>query len=99
MVAPDGRGRSSVAQGVTGLEHQRKSYTVRQVEEFWVSDKSGHCCQIPQRMERYCFLREEFDGRKTGERLRSLGFPLKVGVGNDAPAFNTTDLAGLVFFF
>lgn len=35
---------------------------------------------------------------KTGERLRSLGFPLKVGVGNDAPTFNTTDLASLVFF-
>ena len=35
---------------------------------------------------------------KTGERLRSLGFLLKVGVWNDAPAFNTTDLAGLVFF-
>jgi hypothetical protein len=34
---------------------------------------------------------------KTGERLRSLGFPLKVGVGNDAPTFNTTDLAGPVF--
>jgi hypothetical protein len=35
---------------------------------------------------------------KTGERLRSLGFPLAMGVGNDAPTFNTTDLAGLVFF-
>lgn len=23
---------------------------------------------------------------------------MKVGVGNDAPTFNTTDLAGLVFF-
>ena len=35
---------------------------------------------------------------KTGERLRSLGFPLAMRVGNNAPTFNTTDLAGLVFF-
>jgi len=37
---------------------------------------------------------------KTGgrERLFPLGFPLEVGVGNDAPTFNATDLAGLVFF-
>src|SRR6185503_5904500 len=69
-----------------------------QVEEFWVSDKSGHCCQIPQHMSRDCFLCEEFDGCKNRrERLRSFGFPLKVGVGNDAPTFNTPDLAGPVF--
>jgi hypothetical protein len=43
-----GRGRSSVAQGLTGLEHERESCTTRQVEEFRVSDKSGDCCQIPQ---------------------------------------------------
>ena len=40
---------------------------------------------------------EEFDRRKTGERLRSLGFPLAMRVGNNAPTFNTTDLAGPVF--
>ncbi len=32
-----------------------------------------------------------------GERLRSLGFPLEVRIGNDAPTFNTAHLAGLVF--
>ena len=29
--------------------------------------------------------------------LRSLGFPLKVGIGNDAPTFHAAHLAGLVF--
>ena len=38
------------AQGLTDLEHERKSYAIQQVEEFWVSDKSGDCCQIPQRI-------------------------------------------------
>ena len=32
-----------------------------------------------------------------GSGLRSLGFPLKVRIGNDAPTFNTAHLAGLVF--
>jgi len=32
-----------------------------------------------------------------GGGLRSLGFPLKVRIGNDAPTFNTAHLAGLVF--
>jgi hypothetical protein len=34
--------------GVTGLKHAGKNCTIRQVEEFRVSDKSGDCCQIPQ---------------------------------------------------
>ena len=34
------------------------------------------------------------DGRRG---LRSLGFPLEVRIGNDAPTFNTAHLAGLVF--
>lgn len=29
--------------------------------------------------------------------LRSLAFPLEVRIGNDAPTFNTTHLAGFVF--
>jgi len=32
-----------------------------------------------------------------GSGLRSLGFPLEVRIGNDAPTFNTAHLAGLVF--
>jgi hypothetical protein len=70
-VAPDDRGRSSVAQGLTGLEHVRERCTIRQVEEFRVSDKSGDCCQIPQRKSRDRFLREKpervtkTDGRGT----------------------------------
>ena len=48
IVASKSRGRSSAAQRLTDLEHERKSYAIQQVEEFWVSDKSGDCCQIPQ---------------------------------------------------
>ena len=51
MVSRESRGRSSVAQGVTGLRHEGEGCTIRQVEEFRVSDKSGDCCQIPQRRE------------------------------------------------
>ena len=32
-----------------------------------------------------------------GGGLRSLGFPLKVGIGNDTPTFHTTHFAGLMF--
>ena len=32
------------------------------------------------------------------ERLSSLGFPLRVGVENDAPTFHTANFAGFVFF-
>ena len=32
-----------------------------------------------------------------GSGLRSLGFPLEVRIGNDAPTFNAAHLAGLVF--
>ena len=32
-------------------------------------------------------------------RLRFLGFPLEVRIGNDAPTFNTAHLPGLVFLF
>jgi len=32
-------------------------------------------------------------------RLRFLGFPLEVRIGNDAPTFNTAHLAGPVFLF
>ena len=32
-----------------------------------------------------------------GGRLRSHGFPLEVGIENDAPTFNTAHLVGLVF--
>ena len=37
-------------------------------------------------------------GRNCWEKgLCSLGFPLEVRIGNDAPTFNTAHLAGLVF--
>jgi len=39
MVSRERRGRSSVAQGLTGLEHEGESCAIRQVEEFWASDK------------------------------------------------------------
>jgi hypothetical protein len=48
VVSRESRGRSSVAQGVTGLKLKGEGCTIRQVEEFRVSDKSGDCCQIPQ---------------------------------------------------
>ena len=57
-------GIGSVAQGLTDSGHQRKSDVIGQVEEFWVSDTSGDCCQIPQHMGRYRFLCEKFDGHK-----------------------------------
>ena len=41
MVSRESRGRSSVAQGLTGLEHEGESCTNRQVEEFRASDKQG----------------------------------------------------------
>ena len=47
MVSPDGRGRRAVAQGVTGVKHEREGCTIRQVEEFRASDQSGDCGQIP----------------------------------------------------
>ena len=99
MVSLERRGRSSVAQGVTGLKHEREGCTIRQVEEFRASDQSGDCCQIPQRREGYRFSREEPEGSNTDGRgrLRSHGFPLEVGIENDAPTFNTAHLAGLVF--
>ena len=34
-----------------------------------------------------------------GKRLRSLGFPLEIRIGNNISTFNTTHLAGLVFIF
>jgi len=41
MVSPDGRRRSSVVQGVTGLKHEGEGCTVRKVEEFRASDEQG----------------------------------------------------------
>jgi hypothetical protein len=41
MVSSESRGRSSVAQGLTGLEHEGESCTNRQVEEFRASDRQG----------------------------------------------------------
>jgi hypothetical protein len=43
------RARSSVGQGVTGVKQEGENGTIQQVEEFWASDTSGDCCQIPQR--------------------------------------------------
>ena len=100
MVSRESRGRSSVAQGVTGVTHEGKGGTIQQGEEFRVSDKSGDCGQIPQRRSGYRLSREEPEGRNTDGRggLRSLGFPVEMGIGNDTPTFNTVHLTGLVFF-
>ena len=57
-----------LAQRVTGLEHERESCAIRQVEEFRASDKSGDCCQIPQPREGYRCSREEPEGSKTDGR-------------------------------
>lgn len=43
------RGKSAVAQGITGVQHEGEDCTIRLVEEFRASDKSGDWCQIPQR--------------------------------------------------
>jgi hypothetical protein len=102
-VPQDGAGgcreRSSVGQGVTGLQNDGEDCTIQQVEEFRVSDKSGDCCQIPQRRYGYSFSREEPEGSENRweEGLRFFGFPPEVRVGNDAPTFNTPHHAGLVF--
>lgn len=41
---------------------------------------------------------EKTEGHNSeGEGLHFLGFPLEMGVGNNAPTLNTADLAGLVF--
>jgi hypothetical protein len=101
-VPQDGAGgyreRSSVGQGVTGLQHDGEGCTIQQVEEFRASDKPGDCCQIPQRRWEHHFPREEPEGSENRweEGLRLLAFPLEVRVGNDAPTFNTPHHAGLV---
>ena len=41
MVSRERRGRSSVAQGLTGLEHEGESCANRQVEEFRASNQQG----------------------------------------------------------
>ena len=38
-----------MAQGITGVQHEGEDCTIRLVEEFRASDKSGDWCQIPQR--------------------------------------------------
>ena len=37
------------------------------------------------------------DATLMGGGLRALGFPLEVGIGNDAPTLHTAHLAGFVF--
>jgi hypothetical protein len=58
-----GRGKSAAAQGVARLQDEGEGCATRKFEEFRVSDKSEHCCQIPQRREGNRFLREQFGRR------------------------------------
>ena len=59
MMLPAGRGKSAVAQGVASLQDEGEGCPTRLFEEFRVNDKSGHCCQIPQRREGSRFFREQ----------------------------------------
>ena len=54
MVSRERRGRSSVAQGLTGLEHEGESCAIRQVEEFWASDRQEVVAKYPSEEERDC---------------------------------------------
>ena len=73
--------------------------TARQVEEFRASDEQGAVAKYLSdgrgTITRTSSLRiTTLDG---GRGLCSLAVPLEMWVGNDAPALNTTHLAGLVF--
>jgi hypothetical protein len=52
IITVENRREKPIAPGLTGIEHDTESCTIWQVEEFWVNDKCGHCCQIPQHMYR-----------------------------------------------
>ena len=80
-------GRRALAEGVTGLEHEREGCTIRQVEEFRASDQCEGCCQMPQRREGYCVSREQPEGRNNdgGGNYAPLVFRWRCGSGMTPP--------------
>ena len=87
--------RSLITQGVTGLRIQVGSRVLRATEEFRVSVKEGDCCQIPQQ-GKGCGCLPPVNSR-LARVLDYPDLPLEMRIGNDAPTFDTTYLAGLVF--
>jgi hypothetical protein len=99
MISIGSRRGKSLAQGLTRTEHDGEGGTIRQAEEFRVSDTQGACGQIPQRRSSDRIPRDTRASTKTDGRrgLRSVGFPLEGRIGNDITTFNTAHLAAVVF--
>ena len=81
MMLSAGRGKSAVAQGVASLQDEGEGCPTQLFEEFRVSDKSEHCCQIPQRREGSRFFREQSEERNICRRkdYASLAFHWRWG--------------------
>lgn len=81
------RAKSSAGQGVTDVKQEEEGGTIQQVEEFRASDRSGDCCQIPQRRLQCSVSLAKPAGRNIngGRDYVSLLSPWRCGLGMMPP--------------